>query len=177
MDIRVQKTEAAIKNAFLELRAQKSVEKITVKELCQRAQINKSTFYMHYADIYALSEAMQSETIAFVLGTISQQGEWSIQDPGSFTQAIFRAIAAHRSLIDCLFSEHETTRLGNALEAGIREMVYERYPERRGKEEADILLSYSIQGGYHAYLNHQEADVEKLVSTIECINRTLEPLY
>ena len=73
MDIRIQKTQAAIKNAFFELRAQKSVEKITVKELCQRAQINKSTFYTHYDDIYALSDAMQAEAIAFVLGTISLQ--------------------------------------------------------------------------------------------------------
>lgn len=177
MDIRIQKTESAIKNAFLELRSQKSVEKITVKELCQRAQINKSTFYTHYADIYALSDAMQAETIAFVLSTISRQGEWSVQDPGGFTRAIFQAVAAHRTLIYGLFSEHERTRLANALEAGIREMVYEKYPERRGDEETDILLSYSIQGGYHAYLNHQEVDEEKLVAVIERITSTLEPLY
>lgn len=177
MDIRIQKTEAAIKNAFLELRAQKSVEKITVKELCRKAQINKSTFYTHYADIYALSDAMQAETIAFVLGTISQQGEWSVQDPGGFTRAIFQAVAAHRALIYGLFSEHERARLANALEEGIREMVYEKYPERRGKEEADILLSYCIQGSYHAYLNHQGMDEEKLVKMIERITRTLEPLY
>ena len=44
MDIRIQKTEAAIKRAFTELRAQRPVEKISVKELCQLAQINKSTF-------------------------------------------------------------------------------------------------------------------------------------
>ena len=34
MDIRIEKTEKAIKNAFLELRAKKPLEKITVKELC-----------------------------------------------------------------------------------------------------------------------------------------------
>ena len=56
MDLRIQKTEKAIKNAFLELRAGKPLEKITVKELCGLALINKSTFYSHYDDIYALSE-------------------------------------------------------------------------------------------------------------------------
>lgn len=176
MDIRVQKTETAIKNAFLELRAQKSVEKITVKELCQKAQINKSTFYTHYADIYALSDAMQAETISFVLSTISLQQELSFQGPGALTRAIFQAISAHRSLINSLFSEQHD-RLANALEAGIREIVYEKYPERRGNEEMDILLSYSIQGGYHAYLSHQEADEEKLIAVIERIASTLEPLY
>ena len=56
MDIRIEKTEKAIKNAFLELRAKKPLEKITVKELCALACINKSTFYSHYEDIFALSE-------------------------------------------------------------------------------------------------------------------------
>lgn len=177
MDIRVKKTETAIKNAFMELRARKSVEKITVKELCQLAQINKSTFYTHYEDIYSLSAAMQTETIDFVLGTISRQQEWSVQDPGGFTRAIFQAISANRSLINGLFSADEHTRLANALEAGIRAMIYQKYPERRGDVDQDILLSYSIQGGYHAYLNHQEVDEEKLASVIERISDALQPLY
>ena len=63
MDIRIEKTERAIRNAFLELRAAKPLEKITVKELCSLACINKSTFYSHYEDIYALSQMLESETI------------------------------------------------------------------------------------------------------------------
>ena len=61
------KTEKAIKNAFLELRAKKPLEKITVKELCALACINKSTFYSHYEDIFALSELMEAETITAVV--------------------------------------------------------------------------------------------------------------
>ena len=67
MDIRIEKTQRAIKNAFLELRAKKPLEKITVKELCALACVNKSTFYSHYEDIFALSEFMESETITLSL--------------------------------------------------------------------------------------------------------------
>lgn len=73
MDIRIEKTERAIKNAFLELRSRKPLGKITVKELCSLAAINKSTFYSHYEDIYALSDKMESETIVTVLKNISSQ--------------------------------------------------------------------------------------------------------
>ena len=176
MDIRIQKTEAAIKNAFMELRSRKPVEKITVKELCGLAQINKSTFYTHYDDIYALSDAMQSETIAFVLGTISQ-GEWSVQEPGALTRAIFQATTAHRTLINGLFSPRERSRLASALELGVKEMIYQKYPELRGDVEKSILLSFSIQGAYHAYLSHPEAEEERLASVIERISSTLRPLY
>ena len=61
MDIRTEKTENAIKSAFLELRAKRPLEKITVKELCALARINKSTFYTHYQDIYALSEKLEKK--------------------------------------------------------------------------------------------------------------------
>ena len=59
MDLRIEKTERGIKNAFIELRSRKSLEKITVKELCESARINKSTFYAHYKDIYDLSEQLE----------------------------------------------------------------------------------------------------------------------
>ena len=64
MDLRIEKTKKSIRNAFIELRTKKPLEKITVKELCALACINKSTFYSHYEDIYALSEAMEQETVA-----------------------------------------------------------------------------------------------------------------
>ena len=51
MDIRIARTDRAIEQAFMELRAQKPLEKIKVKELCDLACINKSTVYAHYKDI------------------------------------------------------------------------------------------------------------------------------
>ncbi|MBR3282470.1 MAG: TetR/AcrR family transcriptional regulator [Ruminococcus sp.] len=45
MDMRIEKTRRSIINAFLQLRAKKPLEKITVKELSALAEINKATFY------------------------------------------------------------------------------------------------------------------------------------
>ena len=70
LDIRIEKTERAIKQAFMELRAEKPLEKIRVKELCDRACINKSTFYAHYQDIYALPNAMEDEMVEAVVASL-----------------------------------------------------------------------------------------------------------
>ena len=59
MDLRIQKTKAAIKESFLELRRNKPIEKITVTELSRLAGINKATFYLHYSDIYSLADEME----------------------------------------------------------------------------------------------------------------------
>ena len=47
MDIRVKKTKRAIQKAFVALLREKPIEKITVKEIAERAEINKTTFYSH----------------------------------------------------------------------------------------------------------------------------------
>ena len=49
-DKRVLKTKKAITTAFMELTLEKDIRKITVSDIAERAVINRSTFYLHYAD-------------------------------------------------------------------------------------------------------------------------------
>ena len=63
-DLRVVKTIEGIKEAFEELICEKDYEKITVKELCDRARINKKTFYHYYETLDALLAEMQLEMSA-----------------------------------------------------------------------------------------------------------------
>jgi len=51
VDKRIVKTRTAIFNAVFDLSTEKEIDKITVVELCDRAGINKSTFYLHYKSI------------------------------------------------------------------------------------------------------------------------------
>lgn len=46
-DRRVRKTKKAICDVFCELTKDKKLNEITIKELCAKADINKSTFYLH----------------------------------------------------------------------------------------------------------------------------------
>jgi AcrR family transcriptional regulator len=55
-DLRVKKTNAAIKAAFVEMIMEKEPAEMTVKELSERAQIHRKTFYLHYSCIEALFE-------------------------------------------------------------------------------------------------------------------------
>ena len=60
-DLRVVKTIEAIKQTFDELICEKDFEKITVKELCDRARINKKTFYHYYPTLDDLLAELQLE--------------------------------------------------------------------------------------------------------------------
>ena len=62
-DARVRYTQHALKQALLTLLKEKSVNKITVKEVCELAELNRATFYSHYSDCFALLEAIENELL------------------------------------------------------------------------------------------------------------------
>ncbi len=53
-DLRVIKTKNILYSTLLELMKDKAFEEIKVSDICERALINRSTFYAHYADKYEL---------------------------------------------------------------------------------------------------------------------------
>lgn len=59
-DARVRYTKMVIENVFLELLKEKPYTKITVKEICDKAQINRSTFYKHYLDVPDLLNQLEN---------------------------------------------------------------------------------------------------------------------
>lgn len=61
---RVTETKDKIRNAFFELYAEKNIDRISIKEITDRAQLNRGTFYVYYKDIYDLRETTEDELIA-----------------------------------------------------------------------------------------------------------------
>lgn len=56
-DLRVVKTKKVLYESLLELMKKKSFEEIKVSDICEKALINRSTFYSHYTDKYELFES------------------------------------------------------------------------------------------------------------------------
>ena len=69
-DKRFSKTEQKIKEAFKALLRKKPMHQISVKELCTNAQINRSTFYDHYSDVYALLDEVERDCFARLDGYV-----------------------------------------------------------------------------------------------------------
>lgn len=60
---RVTETKERIRNAFFDLYATKKIERISIKEITDRARLNRGTFYVYYKDIYDLLEKTEDEMI------------------------------------------------------------------------------------------------------------------
>ena len=66
-DLRYSRTDRLLQEAFLELLKVKSVDRITIRDLTERAGINRCTFYHHYQDIYDLLEQIEDGVMEHVL--------------------------------------------------------------------------------------------------------------
>ena len=60
-DKRIEKTKVLIKDTFLSLSLTVPAEKITVKAICDKANINRGTFYYHYLDVPDLIEKLGTD--------------------------------------------------------------------------------------------------------------------
>lgn len=63
-DRRITRTKKAIREAFSDLMLEKNIENISIRELADKADISRSTFYMHYQDIYDLYGQIENEVFA-----------------------------------------------------------------------------------------------------------------
>lgn len=62
-DARVKYTLMVIRKSLLELLKEKPINKITVKELCDLAEINRATFYLHYQDCYSALAGIEEDLL------------------------------------------------------------------------------------------------------------------
>lgn len=63
MDLRVVKTKEAIKRALFELIKENDFNSLTIKQLTEKANINRGTFYLHYESLESLKETYYDEFI------------------------------------------------------------------------------------------------------------------
>lgn len=60
-DRRIKYTKYVLKESLIKLLRDKPIEKVTIKELCVAADINRSTFYVHFSDQYNLMKQIETE--------------------------------------------------------------------------------------------------------------------
>ena len=107
-DRRAIKTRKALANALAELLTEKELHKITVQEICDKAELNRGTLYRHYLDVYDLYEKVEKETIVAFALLLLDAGE---QPTAEFFKKIIEYISQNKSIFKMVFSKLSETEL------------------------------------------------------------------
>ncbi len=97
-DLRVRRTHKLLWEALLAELSERAFEKITVKEICERAMVHRTTFYKHYEDKYALLEqGMRQMYDALVSEVVHRPpSEFSMDHPPPYFIRVFEHVAEHQ---------------------------------------------------------------------------------
>ena len=103
MDRRVKYTKKVIKETLLSLLEKRDISSISVKELCEKADINRGKFYRYYEDIYDLLKKIEDEFIEEIKNSNSMvhMSEHSIY---TFTKEILKIFENNKKLVRILFN-------------------------------------------------------------------------
>ena len=154
MDLREKKTLRSIYNSFLEIRSKKALERITIKELCESAEISKATFYLHYRDVYDLSDTLQKDVVKEILSHVSDANDM-IYDPTKSSKEMIEGFYASRSMVNILFSGSQFSKLPEMLEAEIKEILFKKHPELKRDIYANVRLTYQLMGSFYAFYKYE----------------------
>lgn len=103
-DRRVKYTKMALRQSLISLMNDKAIEKITVKDICSNADINRGTFYAHYSDPYDLLHQIEDELFQEILGSI--ETSLNTDSIAVLLSKIFETIVENKELCRVLFSDY-----------------------------------------------------------------------
>jgi AcrR family transcriptional regulator len=108
LDRRVKYTKNMLKNALVQLMKQQHISTISVKALCELADINRSTFYAHYNDQYDLLHQIEQEVMDNVRRYLKKllTESFNIQAPVIVLTRIFEYAKENSELFQVLLSEN-----------------------------------------------------------------------
>jgi AcrR family transcriptional regulator len=104
---KIRYTKMVIRESLMELMKAKSILSISVKDICDLADISRSTFYDHYKDQYDLLKQIEDETLAYFEDMLDRYKEKQTQKGiYQMLEEMLTYIANNGSTIQVLLSEY-----------------------------------------------------------------------
>lgn len=178
-DRRVRKTKRGLRDGLAELMINKDIRNITVRELTDKVDIHRATFYAHYKDIYDLYEQMEKAVAAELNDLIIQNYQ---QPPNYFYKIIFEYILENKQLCRMLFSANGegsfVVRLNDLFEEKCIETWCKDWKHSEISEELKYNVRYHVQGCLAIISKWVNSDflypMDKMVEIIADIDRSME---
>ena len=147
VDRRVRKTRAQLRAGLARLMQKKNIREITVTELVDEVDINRSTFYLHYEDIYQMLESIEQEIMEEIRLSITSnpiEPLTSTDKAQSFLVHIFTYLEENREICNALLGPHGDMAFVEQTEKLVAETVFESLANQFPKTTPDLLYTYSF---------------------------------
>jgi AcrR family transcriptional regulator len=135
LDLRVIRTRKMIKDAFLDLIEEKGYESITVKDIAEKAFINRKTFYFHFKDKTFLFNEIIKDSLDLMLANTqyekitSEETHVSI-DLGIEIRYFLRNISKNKKLFSILFNDASNYEVNAQMNSLLQSQIVDNLVDR-----------------------------------------------
>lgn len=153
LDTRVQYTKSVMHQALLDIMEEKPIAKITVKELMERAGLNRGTFYLHYTQPSDVLEEIEDEFMegqAALFTSTWQEGSYQ-----EVMASLFSWIVENQKLAKILMGKNGDPSLEYRLQAYAKETIIREWLKEKphyNREKLEYLYEFLATGSMHMIL-------------------------
>lgn len=169
---RVMLTKRLIKESLIRLLATEGIYKISIRGLCEDAQINRSTFYKYYGSQYDVLAEMETEMLTHIQKSLGAV----FADPAKQIVTICLYLESNANLVRLLTNNNIDPEFPGKLFnlPLIRQMLNIRLGDRYDAECLDYASTFLISGGYFLMRDWINRDQRKPASEIATLILELE---
>ena len=148
-DRRIKYTKMVLRESLITLLEQHPIERITIKAICDEADINRATFYAHYADQYDLLRQIEEDLYTNISNSLSQLSQ-DPANPNTLKQAenIFDYLRDNARITRLLLSD----RGDFSFQKRVMRLVYDlittqlRVTKSLSASDAEYVYAFTITG-------------------------------
>lgn len=140
-------TKENLKNTFWKLYTKKEIDKITVKELCDKAGYNRGTFYLYYKDIYDIFNQIEKELLDATMQILNTATESEQLDFSKHMSMIMEMAQKYSSYVSVLLTRQNNNRFSLKLKETITPLLtpYLINP-KCSEQEKEIIIEFYMSG-------------------------------
>lgn len=166
-DRRVKMTKRMLKDALTKMLGSEDIYHVSIRELCERADVNRTTFYKHYSNQFDLLADMENDMLVFLSDTIREYAA----DPARIIETTCRYMEEHLEFGRLIVNNNVDPLFPQRLFSMdvIREAALLNYGGMENEKLQEYLFNYIIYGAYRIFclwLNKDQRESPEEISLL-----------
>lgn len=145
-DRRVTMTKRMLKDALIEMLREIDIYHISIRGLCQKADVNRTTFYKYYGSQFDLLADMEKDMLDFLSNVITKHAE----NPVRIIEAACEYMESHLEFVRLIINNNVDPLFPQKLfsQAAVREAALAKYGGKQNPAELEYLFNFITYGAY-----------------------------
>ncbi len=166
LDRRVRKTKKLLRQGLMELMREKSIKDISVRELTDKVDVNRGTFYLHYRDIYDMVEQIENEMIEELIKLLDIHHHQGLQsEPLPVLIDVFTFLSKNTDIAAVFLGNHGDLFFADKIkdivkEKFINEWLFKDFSSPK-KENIEYFYAFIFAGCIGIYRSWLESDLKR----------------